>query len=228
MKGTSEIKSILEVFSRLRSRGYNNYTLFSDWVDLMLYALMGNDPEYLKIVGRYRNDQPKGERDIDLFCDAFAELQLAMRKTNQDMLGEIYQQLSINNKQFAQFFTPAHVCDLMAEITIGDKVQNKTVSDPCVGSGRMFISAQKVASGLTFFGQDKDLICVKMTALNICFFNANSQIAWGDSLTFECQKAYETRRSPLGGSIREIDPASITWIKKPKVSRQTTLFDLAA
>lgn len=222
------LKPILEIFAKLRNRGHNNYTLFSDWVDLMLYALMGNDPEYMEIVRRYGNNYPKGERNIDLFCEAFAEFQISMQKTNEDILGEIYSHLSANNKQFGQFFTPSHVCTLMAEMTIDKDMESKTISDPCVGSGRMFIAAQKVASNLTFLGQDKDLLCAKMTALNMCFFNANSQIAWGDSLTCECLKAYETRRSSLGGSVYEINPDKITWIKKPKVSRQTTLLNLAA
>lgn len=228
-----ELKSVMEILSKLESRGFNSYTIFSDWLDLMLYALMGNDPEYMKIVERYRDQRSEGERNIDLFCHAFAELQLAMQKSNQEMLGSIYEKLSIANKQFAQFFTPPHMCELMAQISMGaSDRENETVCDPCVGSGRMLIAALKTRKNPICFGQDKDLLCVKMTALNMCFFNADSQIVWGDSLKGECLKAYETRNSPLGGSVFEIDPETVEWAKFKEVKEvirdqsQQTLLDL--
>jgi hypothetical protein len=55
-----------------------------------------------------------------------------------------------------------------------------------------------------FVGQDIDLTCVKMCALNLLFFNVNGYSVWGDSLAMECNKVYETARSYLGGSIREL------------------------
>ena len=50
-----------------------------------------------------------------------------------------------------------------------------------------------------FFGQDLDDTCVKMTALNLLFFNVNGYVIQG-----ECDTVYQTKRSYLGGSIREL------------------------
>jgi hypothetical protein len=65
---------------------------------------MGNDEEYLKIVGRYNNSYEAGNRDIDHFANALAELMLQMRKTNEELLGEIYMQWNNANKHIGQFF----------------------------------------------------------------------------------------------------------------------------
>lgn len=83
------------------------------------------------------------------------------------------------------------------------------ILDPCCGSGVMLVEAIKTmqtdALGeALFFGQDIDLTCVKMCALNLTFFNVNGFVIWGDSLLLECKQVYQTNRSQLGGSIREL------------------------
>ncbi len=43
----------------------------------------------------------------------------------------------------------------------------RTVNDPCCGSGRMLLSAAKIQPSWQFVGQDVDLRCVRMTAINL-------------------------------------------------------------
>jgi len=199
------MKGILEALESILRHGYNSYDILNDWLDLMLYALQGDDPHYLEIVRKYKNDRPKGEREIDYFCKAFALLQLEMQKTNDDVLGQIYMEWNMSNKYRGQFFTPKHVASMMATM-LNPKGR---VLDPCCGSGVMLVEAIKVMDNVTindssFYGQDIDITCVKMCALNLLFFNVNGYVIWGDSLLLECKKVYETRRSFLGGSIREL------------------------
>jgi len=100
----SNTKEILKHLEKLTRRGHSHYRVFEDWLDLALYAFMGNDEEYLKIVGRYNNSYEAGNRDIDHFANALAELMLQMRKTNEELLGEIYMQWNNANKHIGQFF----------------------------------------------------------------------------------------------------------------------------
>ena len=43
-----------------------------------------------------------------------------------------------------------------------------------------------------FYGQDIDLRCVRMTALNLAFQNLYGFVVWGNSLTMEQRLAYRT------------------------------------
>jgi hypothetical protein len=199
------MKNILEALHAVLRQGYSPHGVFSDWLDLMLYALQRDDEHYLEIVRKYKNDQPEGKREIDYFCKAFAHLQIEMQKTNDDILGQVYMEWNMNNKYRGQFFTPKHVASMMATM-LNPKGR---VLDPCCGSGVMLVEAIKVMNNeaidvSSFYGQDIDITCVKMCTLNLLFFNVNGFVVWGDSLLMECKKVYQTSRSYLGGSIREL------------------------
>jgi len=199
------VKDILKCLEAILRHGYSSFTIFNDWLDLMLYALQQDDEHYLEIVKEYKNDQPNGNREIDYFCKAFALLQIRMKETNDDVLGEIYMQWNMSNKYRGQFFTPKHIASFMAKCL---NPQGKII-DPCCGSGIMLVESLKTMTNgaldqATFYGQDIDLTCVKMCALNLLFFNVNGYVVWGDSLLMECKKVYQTNRSYLGGSIREV------------------------
>ncbi len=199
------MKEIIQYLEHILRYGYSPFTVFNDWLDLMLFALQRDDEHYLEIVRRYKNDQKEGEREIDYFCKAFALLQTEMQKTGDDILGQVYMEWNQHNKFRGQFFTPKPVASFMAKC-IAPKGK---ILDPCCGSGIMLIEAIKTMSNAdldesVFYGQDIDLTCVKMCALNLLFFNVNGFVIWGDTLAMECKKVYETGRSCLGGSIREL------------------------
>lgn len=224
------MKEILQSLEAVLRHGYNSYNVFNDWLDLMIFALERDDEKYLEVVKRYKNTSPQGEREIDYFCHAFAQLKIEMMKRNEDVLGEVYMQWNMNNKYRGQFFTPKHVASMMASI-----VQPKgRILDPCCGSGVMLIEALKTmdreAIGESLFiGQDIDLTCVKMCALNLMFFNVNGYVIWGDSLLFECNKVYETSRSVYGGSIRELHGETLEKFKSSYIPAiKKTLTDMPA
>jgi hypothetical protein len=222
------VKEILKCLEAILHRGYSSFTIFNDWLDLMLYALQRDDPPYLEIVRKYKNDKPKGEREIDYFTSAFAQLQIEMSKTNDDILGQVYMQWNMNNKYRGQFFTPKHVASMMAKITnpLG------RILDPCCGSGVMLVEAIKTMDSdaieqSAFYGQDIDLTCVKMCALNLLFFNVNGYVVWGDSLLMECNKVYQTKRSYMGGSISELTGEALESFKTGYLaSLEKTLKDM--
>lgn len=57
-----------------------------------------------------------------------------------------------------------------------------------------------------FVGQDIDLNCARMCALNLMFFNLDGLVVWGNTLTNEVHGAWETRRSvAFGGTLRAVD-----------------------
>jgi len=220
------MKDILKCLEAILARGYSSYTIFNDWLDLMIFALQGDDEHYLEIVRRYKNIAKQGEREIDYFCQAFACLQIEMQKTNDDVLGLLYMQWNQTNKYRGQFFTPKHVASFMAQCL---EVKKGNVLDPACGSGIMLVETIKTMTNeqldqAVFYGQDIDLTCVKMCALNLLFFNVNGFVVWGDSLVMECKKVYGSSRSYLGGSIRELTDEEQEFFKAryvPSVKKLT-------
>lgn len=192
--------------------GYHGYRVFEDWVGLMFYAFQRDDPSYLEIMGGYRNTAPVGQREADHFANATACLLDYMRATNEEVLGPLYEEYAANHYT-GQYFTPSSVARLMASITHTEPPETVRfkVLDPACGAGACLIAAAKEQTfeqngRAIFVGQDIDLNCARMTALNLMFFNLDGIVLWGNHLALEVRGAWETRRSLVwGGSIRPLD-----------------------
>lgn len=205
-----QVEPILDKLERIESQGLSRYEIFSDWVDLMLYSLEGNDESYLEIVEKYDNDQPQGRRPVDLYVQAFGELQRGLVESNRDLLGVVYEELGMDSNSFGQYFTPHNICDTKAAMIVDvDETRDSvlTIADPASGSGRLLISvAQKIPSGVdaVFYAQDKDSDCAKMTALNMYFFDMDGYAVQGDSLKTEKYRVWQIRSTMHSGMIREL------------------------
>lgn len=215
------MKEILKQLERISAFGYSSYSIFDDWLDLMIFSLMGDNDNYLSIVNKYNNERKKGERAIDYFKNAFHLLMSKMQETNEEVLGEIYMTWNISNKYSGQFFTPKHIARFMAMINRPYGV----ICDPTCGSGIMLVEACKSMPSEEidksfFVGQDIDNTCFKMTALNMLFFNLNSLVIWGDTLKMEYYKAIVTKRTNQGGVIIALSPEELEKIK-PSIRKLT-------
>jgi type I restriction enzyme M protein len=104
-----------------------------------------------------------------------------------DVWGTYYEILASRNKKssFGQFFTPEHICELMARLTIQDKEEKKNiiVNEPCAGSGRMVMAAHCHLKGKgIFYAEDADSICAKMTAINMVTHGITGEVVCHNSL----------------------------------------------
>lgn len=184
--------------SLLQSHGYR-YDLrpvFDDFLTLTLCAFSQNpltkksydEDLYLETINRY----PKDMAD-ELFSKLLALLILEMEEglgsdRGNDVLGNFYEQ-NFCRKGTGQFFTPWHVCRMMAECVHGGKadteVERLRILDPSCGSGRTLLAGTKVFGHQhDYFGIDIDLTCVKMTAINL-FLNGvfHGEIMCADALS---------------------------------------------
>ena len=83
------------------------------------------------------------------------------------------------------------------------RTPKRTVCDPACGSGRMLLAVAEINPHWEFYGQDVDLRCVRLTALNLAFRNLYGYVTWGNSLGLEKKLIYRTGFD-LQGFIREI------------------------
>lgn len=207
---TPHLKKIRRCLERIGNRGQRMHQVCEDWVALMFWALQRNDPEYLAVMRRYRNEGERGEREADLFAQAFAELLAHMQATNEEALGHIFQEYA-GNAWAGQFFTPWDVAMMMA----GMLKPVGLINDPACGAGVMIVASARNMTNAEidrshFVAQDVDMTCVMMTALNMVFFNLKGTVILGNTLALEQRRIFRTQRSYVwGGSLVEVDLSDV-------------------
>ncbi len=178
---------------------------FEDWLALAVNAFLRDDEAYMKLMARYGpREAPMGQRDhpADHFSRALGVWMAAMQAEPADYLGRVYEEQAIVNSYAGQFFTPEHLVEMMARMTMPEELSdNSLVNDPACGSGRMLIAGIKRNRFATFLGTDTDLTCVHMATLNCLVRNANTYIVHGNSLSLEAWGGYHVRRTWAGGEL---------------------------
>lgn len=215
--------------------GYSSNDVFSDFVAICLSALLSftdnmqyadiadrlaenkltgvYEERYMQFVGKYKENKSRksGERPMDFFTSAWGQLQLETQESQEDVLGDLYEsQISLG--EHGQFFTPSSISTMMVQL-LG--ATGETISDPCCGSGRFFISMAKANRDLHFYGVDVSPICARMSVLNMWLFDLNADIYQGNSLSMEMSYLWRIRK---GGFIWEtkIDPnKALPTVEKP-------------
>lgn len=134
------------------------------------------------------------EIPVQIFCTVIKALE---ENPNQDFLGKLYMALNLGNHWHGQFFTPYHVCELMAKININGEILQEiekkgyvSVCDPCVGAGSMLIAAANVMGEMeinyqesaVFVGQDIDRIVAMMAYVQLSLIGCPGYVIVGDSL----------------------------------------------
>ncbi len=115
---------------------------------------------------------------------------------SQDFLGNMYMELSMGEKAWGQCFTPYHICDLMARLTINDPDRPidengfVTIADPCIGGGAMLIAAAQMlrekgynpSTQMLAVGQDIDHTAVCMAFIQLSIIGCPAVVICDNSL----------------------------------------------
>lgn len=130
------------------SRVYGNDKVFRDFVKMCAISIYNSfsknqemEQEYLKTINYYKKEDQK------IFPKMFGELVFMYEEAGDivDILGPFYEREHLGNSHLGHFFTPSHISDLMAEISLEeenilkkniDKNGFITMSEPTCGAGR--------------------------------------------------------------------------------------------
>lgn len=130
---------------------HDRLKVFSDFVKMCAISIYNTfaknqtmEQEYLRTIKSYSKEEQ------NLFPKMFGELIMMYEECKEitDILGPIYMNTKSKDKHLGQVFTPSHVSDMMAEITIEDKNAFKkeieengfvSMADPTCGAGRHVI-----------------------------------------------------------------------------------------
>ncbi len=164
------------------------------------------EKEFKDTLAKYKSP----EKVHSIFAEALAILTAEMQKDPFDYLGKIYMDTNMNNKSSSQFFTPSHISEMMAKITIGSKEEFEEklaergyigIEDPCCGAGSLTIG---MAKALQEYGTkdittrvfirltDIDQTCVKMAFIAMCMLGLSATVIWGDALAQRADVKYNT------------------------------------
>lgn len=197
-------KEFLNLFGRL-TYTHNQWDVWNDFIVMSACAISNaidkthydeREKRYLKIIKKYT----KTEQNI--FPELLSVFVLALdENTEQDFLGDIYMSLGLSSGSKGQFFTPYHVCQLMADMTMSDislQVKEKgyiTIHDPCCGAGATLIAGiNKVKKELEkenlnfqnhifVAAQDIDETVALMCYLQISLLGVAGYVKVGNALT---------------------------------------------
>lgn len=136
---------------------------------------------------------------VETASKLFAIITMALeRNPEQDFLGKLYMTLELGNHWKGQFFTPYNVCQCMAEINIGDGLEEHikrvgyiSVNDPACGAGATLIAAANsfkrkginYQRDVLFVGQDIDRVVGMMCYIQLSLLGCPGYIVIANTLT---------------------------------------------
>lgn len=197
-------KEFLRVFNQLTHR-HRSWDVWRDFIVMYACALSNpidkehydeREALYLRTIKKYnKQEQP-------LFSELAAHTVMALEENpEQDFLGSIFMSLNLGNQHNGQFFTPYHVCELMAEVTMQDSITRIeedgyiTISDPCCGAGATLIAGVHAArrrlekvgynyqNHILVVAQDIDQTVALMCYIQLSLLGVAGYIKVGNSLT---------------------------------------------
>jgi len=104
-----------------------------------------------------------------------------------DSFGNLFMQLQskLGQQYRGQFFTPEHVCELMAGTIIGEQEGIPLISDPAAGSGRLLLAAHAIKPRSYLVAQDVDYVCCLMTVVNFLIHGCIGEVICMNTLTLK-------------------------------------------
>tara|TARA_R110002050_G_scaffold69507_2_gene150353 strand:- start:29551 stop:30195 length:645 start_codon:yes stop_codon:yes gene_type:complete len=180
-----ELRTFNSLFNKLCYR-HDVSTIFDDFLTLFIccFARGTQEPWYFETIKRYKKEE------ITTFAHMMGDLIIRYHNAflaNDwiDPLGEYYEILAGNYKKsrLGQFFTPKSICDVMSGLTLQGADWDNKINDCACGSGRLLLSANRTTKDMYHIGQDLDMICAKMAAINLCMHQMKGEIHCMNSIT---------------------------------------------
>ncbi len=192
-------KPVIDIFDSLAYR-HSRWAVWTDFVAMAACSLSNLDREqqpkreemYLSIAKKYSQD------DLEQFAAMFAAVVEALEEdAEQDFLGDLFMRLELGNEAHGQFFTPYHVCDLMAKMNFDNaatEIEQRgyiSVNDPCCGAGALLVAfanecrRQEInfQTSVLFVAQDIDITAALMCYIQLSLLGCAGYVIIGNTLT---------------------------------------------
>lgn len=185
-------KMIIENIQKM-SGEYSVYQIFDDWISMLALATAqavdykeSREQSYLQIAGKHPKDR------MSKFCETNGILIEAFEESMEDILGYIYMHLELGSSRTGQFFTPYHLCQLMARMALKNAGEQEiyTCNEPsCGGGGNIIAFAEELKrTGKNYqkcmraVCQDIDVRAVYMTYIQCSYYGIPAVVFQSDTL----------------------------------------------
>lgn len=195
-----------EFIKKFNSLAYSKsrWSVWEDFVVLFACAISNavdhsqehydiREKRYLRVIKKYTKEE------AEVFPELAALVVCALdNNPEQDYLGKIFMDLNLSNEHNGQFFTPYHICQLMADMTCSlneDIYSVKTINDCACGAGATLIAGYHAMRKLyekeklnaqnyvMMYAQDIDEIVALMCYIQLSMLGIAAMVKIGNSLT---------------------------------------------
>ena len=185
--------------------GQSRYKIWDDFVNMAALSIVNAvDKKHFDVREErfMRIRKPYSEKEFNGFAHLFSITALALEENPwQDFLGELYMRCDLGNDHAGQFFTPYHICEMMAKVIVSGeegKIRQEvkergyvSLCDPCIGGGAMMIAGAQALYDLginyqqeaVFACQDIDSTVAMMAYLQLSLLGCPGYVVIGNSLT---------------------------------------------
>lgn len=204
----------------LQDNGYRHHVhdVFRDFLELAACSIANavdrqqapaREERYLRTIAKY------DKTDQERFPRALSELVEAIEEEPGDVMGQVFGLLEQGNAAAGQFFTPFHICKVMADLTIGTgdelraQIEEKgyvSLFEPAVGAGAMVIAFAHALQAAGYSYQrhlhvtaiDVDPRAVHMAYLQFSLLGIPAVVILGNTLMLEEREHWYTPAHILG------------------------------
>lgn len=175
------------------------YEVFCDWIKCTALAISNftdifhnsvwqqREEEYLKTIKPYGKEAQE-------FVTMSELLTFALEENITDVLGKVYMDFGCGNKNTGQFFTPFHVSEAVAQLSIPKDTSPEnpiTLNEPSCGGGGMIIAAAKILkdrgvnpqTSMRVVAQDLDWKGAYMTYIQLSLLGIDATVVQGNTLS---------------------------------------------
>ena len=183
----NEMHKIIDCIMSISGR-YHPTNVFQDWVEMSAMSISNaviydetREKQFINIKNKYTNDE------VIKFSEMLGMLTVLFEQNIDDYLGKIYMQLEASSKQTGQFFTPFHICEMMARFC----KEKMYLEEPSCGSSGNILAYAKVLKDkginyqneLLVTAQDLDYKCVYMSYVQLSLTGVDAVVRQCDALT---------------------------------------------
>ena len=175
---------IQEIEESVRKHEHDRKNGLSMWLDFLIDMF---DVKHIKDGTFEKHLVDKAHEDENLYNATIMWLDMVEKELDGggwiDVFGDIYEEMyqsKDKSAMFGQFYTPKHICDLMAKIN--DEETDGKIGDPACGSGRTLLASYVNNKNAYYIGEDIDGISCKMCALNLMAHGARARVICHDTL----------------------------------------------
>ena len=186
-------EEIIKKINKLSGK-YSTYEIFADWVQMQALSisqtvryLAKREIQYLDIAKKYSDEE------IKIMCEMNGLLTLAFEDSMDDVLGSIYMSREMGSSKLGQFFTPYHICQLLARTQNIEEIEKQGytyINEPSTGAGGNIIAfcehlkknGYNYQTQLSVIAQDLDYKAVYMSYVQFSLLGIPALVVQGNTL----------------------------------------------